>query len=470
MSFTTNSCCHPVKITRLAPGDQQLALEYVVRADAEYAAAAAYVRPVDGNDWSVFPCEGTTAVIGPFWNRTDYIVRIVLTDADGTVIGRSRDRLFRCGFVPGIVVNYLHPEDDAFLSSGNCTCSPSICRAPDGALLVSMDIFKGGGGQDLTQIFRSEDNGETWHYASSLRPCYWGSLFTHRDKVYLLNTSTEYGALQLYGSADGGYTWCGPTVLIPGGSRAAGGPHKAPMPVTEYNGRLWSGVEYGSWQTRMHCPGVVSAPVDADLMDPASWSCTGFLPYDPEKVTGLVGTPVGGSIEGNVVPTPDGGLWDILRLQTGSCVPNYGKAYVVRVDADHPDKLPAFERLIDFPGNLSKFFIRRSPEDGMYYAFSNRVTLGDPAKKSSDAVNLAQRNVLTMLRSADLVHWEVRRDILNYADNCYGEDDKKVGFQYPSFIFDGEDILLAVRTAINNAENFHNANHITFHRVHGYAM
>ena len=86
-----------------------------------------------------------------------------------------------------------------------------------------------------------------------------------------------------------------------------------------------------------------------------------------------------------------------------------------------------------------------------------------------------QINRITIIRllrlsvSDDLKHWSTVRDILNYEDNCFAEDSTKVGFQYPSFIFDDSDILAAVRTALNGAENFHNANHITFHRIRNYA-
>ena len=41
----------------------------------------------------------------------------------------------------------------------------------------------------------------------------------------------------------------------------------------------------------------------------------------------------------------------------------------------------------------------------------------------------------------------------------------EVGYQYPSFIFDGDDILLQVRTATNGAHNFHDANYQTFHVI-----
>lgn len=459
MSAEPNAIPAPsVSIVRMAPGDQRLNFEFSAGGSAAGAALFANVRLLTSGEWDRYPCRGESATIAPLLNGVDYEIRITAETPDGTVLCRSADRLFRCGFVPGTVVAYLHPEDDTFIASGNATCSPSICAAPDGSLLVSHDIYRSKGGQNLTHVYRSEDGGQTWRFASALSPCFWGGLFVHRGKVYLLATATEYGALLLYESSDCGMSWRGPVQLLEGGSSEAGGPHKAPMPVIEHAGRLWSGVEFGSWRQRMHCPGAVSADVNADLMRPESWVCTGFLPYDPAQVSDVRGYPIGGTIEGNVLVAPDGGLVDLLRYQTATCVPNYGKAYMTLLDAEHPDQPPRFARTVEFPGNLSKFYILRSPSDGRYYALSNRVT----------TETLNQRNILTLSVSDDLIHWQVKRDILNYADNCFPEGEDKVGFQYPSFLFDGDDILAVSRTAVNGAENFHNANFITFHRIRNY--
>jgi len=79
-----------------------------------------------------------------------------------------------------------------------------------------------------------------------------------------------------------------------------------------------------------------------------------------------------------------------------------------------------------------------------------------------------KRNVLTLISSVDLENWEEVIDILNYQDNDWHENYKKVGFQYVDFIFEGNDILFVSRTALNGAYNRHNANHITFHRIENF--
>ncbi len=44
-----------------------------------------------------------------------------------------------------------------------------------------------------------------------------------------------------------------------------------------------------------------------------------------------------------------------------------------------------------------------------------------------------------------------------------------VGFQYVDWLFDGNDIIAVSRTAFNGARNYHDANHLTFHRVRDFA-
>jgi hypothetical protein len=271
----------------------------------------------------------------------------------------------------------------------------------------------------------------------------------------MLSTSTEYGDLLIGRSDDGGETWSAPTMLIPGGSREIGGPHKAPMPVIAHNGRLWSAVEYGSHSLGGHAAGIVSVPEDADLLETTSWTATPFLPYDSAWSGTIVGGDKPGVLEGNTVVRPDGQLVNILRYNTRGGTPNYGRAIVLRVnDVEHGAPL-AFEEVIDFHGNMSKFSIRHDSVSGRYWSLVNRV----------NSSNVSQRNILTLVSSADTVNWTIHRDILNYEENGWSEDNTKVGFQYVDWMFQGEDLAVASRTAINGAHNYHNANYITFHRI-----
>lgn len=445
-----------VAVTRIAPGDQRASVDfaYYGKDSAALRFEAELTRSDGSGGMRRFPAAGGTAAAEGLVNGVDYAARIVATDASGRLRARSGARLLRAGFVPGVVVNYIHPEDYSYRSSGRSPASPSLVRLPCGALLASHDVFWGGGGQNLTKIFSSEDDGRTWHYLTDVFPCFWGKLFVHRGLLYLLGMSTEYGDLELFRSDDGGAHWSRPAILCKGGDAARGGPHKAPMPVVAHAGRLWSAVDYGCWAKGGHASGVVSVHEDADLMDPASWVVTPFLPFD-RNWPGLLPADHPGLLEGNVVVAPDGGLVNFLRYNSA---PSYGKAVKLRVDVDHPAAPLRFEAAVDFPGNMSKFTILRDPVTGRYYSLVNRVT----------SCETWQRNILTLTSSADLLHWKIERDILNYEDNGWPEDRTKVGFQYVDWIFDGDDLLALSRTAVNGAYNFHNANHITFHRIRNF--
>ena len=47
-------------------------------------------------------------------------------------------------------------------------------------------------------------------------------------------------------------------------------------------------------------------------------------------------------------------------------------------------------------------------------------------------------------------------------------DPEHVGFQYPDWIFDGDDILLRVRVAFGRSFNYHDANYQCFFRIENY--
>ncbi|NHN30300.1 sialidase family protein [Paenibacillus agricola] len=373
-------------------------------------------------------------------------------------LAESPVRKARTGEVPGIVINYIHPDDYTYDFSGRSPASPSIVKLPNGTLLASHDVFWGLYGQNLSKVFRSLDGGRSWTFLCDLFPCYWGKLFLHRGALYMLGTSTEYGALLIGRSDDGGMTWSAPTELLTAGSRKEGGPHKAPMPVVEHEGRIWSAVEYGSWDNGGHATGAISAPAHADLLDAANWVVTPFLPYNREWTGIIEGGDKPSLLEGNIVIAPDGRLVNLLRYNTKGGNPDYGKAIILDVNTAHPGADLTFGSVVDFHGNMSKFTVHYDPVSRRYWSLVNRVTLS----------NVSQRNILSLVSSEDLELWQVHTDVLNYQENGWMEDDLKVGFQYVDWLFEGKHIILVSRTAINGAFNYHNANYITFHTLENY--
>ncbi len=363
---------------------------------------------------------------------------------------KSRIRLARTGESVGVVVNYLHPDDGAYSFSGRYLCSPSLVKHPDGFLLASMDVYADKHPQNLTFIFRSDDNGETWHYVSELMPCFWGKMFMHKGELYMLSCSTEYGDLIIGKSTDGGKTFSAPVTLLRGsnGKNGNDGIHKNPQNIMIHNGRIYETLEWGTWENKEygHAAMVMSCDVNDDLLVPENWSFTEPVMFDyfvPEIED--LKKPVM-TIEGTLTLSLKGELLNIMRF--GKC--NYAIAY--KVNTQNHDAPLEFKKLIHFEANFSKFMMKYDAVSKRYYSIGARI---------HDTSLPRARNLLSLMSSADLENWEVVCDLMDYR-HC---DPEKYGFQYADFEFDGDDIIYLCRTAINNPNNYHNSNYSTFHRI-----
>ncbi|MEW6360067.1 MAG: fibronectin type III domain-containing protein [Planctomycetota bacterium] len=446
-------------IVRVLPGNHQVTIEWTKPeksdpTDLRYTVEAKLLTASwDDAIVAAVPGDQLSAAMTGLLNYADYSIRVRAERVSaGKQIGRSAERIVRPGPPPGVVIDYLHKDDPYYAERGQYIGSPSIARMPDGALVTSHDIFGPGTpdfSDDLSRVFRSEDRGETWRHVADVEPAFWGKVFVHKGELYLLACRKQYGDLLLHHSPDGGRTWEKPAVI------AEGEYHKAPMPVIEHKGRLWTCVELkrGAWAAGF---AAVAAPIplDADLMNPKNWTVSEPLPYDPAWLPKDLKVKEGtdGLLEGNAVVDPDGNLLDILRYHIA---PNFDKALVLNIAPD--GKSLSFNRVINFYGGMTKFTIRRHPETGVYWSLVNRVT--DPTK-------YAMRSVLTLVKSPDLNHWTLVRDVLR-DDNETAP--RYTAFQYVDWLFDGEDIIVASRTAFNGAHNFHDANYLTFHRVKDFA-
>jgi len=418
-------------ICRLAPYENRIELEWFDKG-GENIGHRLFVSVRGKEEWHEEMLYGPVAVLNGLQPETEYELYV---ERDGGV--RSNIRLARTGTVPGTIVNYLHPEDGQYDFVGQFLCSPAITRLDDGSLLASMDVFRGDGARNLSLLFRSEDEGITWRYLTDLFPCFWGTPFVHGGKLYMIAVSNKYGDLLLGCSEDNGKTWGAPVALMRGaccpGSK---GFHRAPMPVMRYKGRLWTAPDFGGWECGVFGTTLVSIDENADLMDPDNWVLSPPLDHD-RSWPGAVNTA--GGLESNAVPAPDGSIVVLTRYAEG-------KALFLRGDLDSPESRLKFEEIMDFPMGHTKFEVRRHP-NGKYYAAGN---------------TLPGRNVLALFSSDDLKQWTKHSDIVNYSHAPL----EKVGFQYPAFMFNGEDeIYLLSRSAFNGADTFHNNNYVTFHRV-----
>jgi hypothetical protein len=351
--------------------------------------------------------------------------------------------------------------------------SPSLVRLPDGVLVASHDYFGPGcprnheAEESLTSIYRSEDNGQSWVNVTHVMNAYWSSLFVHQGALFLFGTSQQYGSIVIRRSDDGGFTWTHPrdekTGLLFRGGYFHDNPnyHCAPVPILVHEGRLYRGFEDcrdARWGNGFQAL-VVSAPVDADLLDAANWTMSNKVSFDPAWVPedwGKLANP--GWLEGNVVADRDGQLWDILRFHSD---PLADKAAMVKLSADGTTLAfaPA-DGFIDFPGGMTKFTIRWDESTGQYLALCNNNT---------DASRPSQRNILSLCASADLRNWRVVKTLVEDTSGLNWPDSLRLtGYQYVDWQFDGDDLIYFVRTAWRGARNFHDANRMIYHVLPDY--
>ncbi|MCZ2156546.1 MAG: glycoside hydrolase [Bryobacterales bacterium] len=342
---------------------------------------------------------------------------------------------------PGVVI------DHQFASTREYIGSPSIVILPNGDYVASHDFFgKGSTSTEsaVTRTFRSTDCGKTWRRTAEFNDQFWSNLFVYRGVLYLMGTTYEYGRIVIRRSDDGGVTWSEPSYLT-----KDTGYHTAPVPVLEHQGGLWRAMEFhpdGKWGFFQSF--ALSAPAGSDLMDAANWRMTERLAYPKDLA------PEGDHwLEGNVVVDRKGRLVIVLR------VANIEKAAIVRVEGA---KL-AFERLVPFPGGAKKFTIRWDPKSKRYWTLSNPALPQFP-KSATDPASV--RNTLALMSSKDLRKWEVKRIVLSHPD------PEKHAFQYVDWQFDGNDLVVASRTAFDDEEGGaprgHDANFLTFHRVENF--
>lgn len=361
--------------------------------------------------------------------------------------------------------------------------SPGILSLSDGSLIISHDFFGSkspkntNGDSNLTHIYISKDYGTKWSFLSEIRGAFWSKLFSLNEKIYLLGCSSEYGNIVIRESTDQGGTWSQPTneksglLFKAGQGKIAPNYHGAPVPVLiteKYIYRAFEDNTSRKWpQGFKAC--VISAKKGADLLDSSSWTMSNKLAFSPPPNQSNFKKKRGGWLEGNVVSTPNGQVYNILRVNSLSR-PNLAAITSLSKDRTHLTFDPSAQ-YISFPGGMSKFTVRYDELSKKYLTLSNEVI---------DKSNPFQRNHLVLASSDDLINWKTEFVILSKPEKpclkrrlakifiprlIYPFLVNKIGFQYADWIIDGDNLLIALRTAFNGARNFHDSNYITFYRI-----
>lgn len=381
--------------------------------------------------------------------RTPAICFFILLGAIGPPLKAAEPSL-DTSQVPGKVIAH-YPKSD-----GKYVGSPGIASIGDGVYLAKHDEFGPGTREHesaITQLYRSDDAGKNWKRTHTFDGLFWASIFTVRDSVYLLGTTKHHGNLVILRSGDGGKTWTKPTDSDHG-MLLEGQYHTAPVPIVVHNGRIWRAVEDAGgsdvWGQRYRAM-MISAPIDADLLKSSNWTFSNFLTRDPKLLDGKFNA----WLEGNAVVTLENKVVNILRVDFN---PEGGVAAIVRVSDDGREVTFDPKDLIQFPGGATKFTIRHDPKSNLYWTLSNFTP-----EHHRDTRAASTRNTLALASSPDLRNWTVRSVVLYHPDVTHH------AFQYVDWLFEGDDLIVASRTAFDDglggAHRAHDANFLTFHRV-----
>lgn len=347
--------------------------------------------------------------------------------------------------VPGTVLSYQPLQYDPLFSvvPRYFIADPEIAVLPNGDYVAAHTIAGNFASQDFTRIFRSSDQGVTWTSLGTLNGMYRGSLFAHGGHLYIYgaeNLEPAEGKALIMRSSDNGTTW------TPSPPFSFGGPATPNNPLV-FNGRIWTASSRAS----------VSAPVGADLLDPASWQIKyGFPDGTANPEWRSEGEFIG---EGQIVASPEQGLVILPKVK------DHAMTALGRVNATTGNV--SFDPDNDFialPGGGKKFGAAYDAVSGRFLILSNPIL---PAHYGSSIASDMMRNTLVLQSSEDLRNWKTEKIVL------YSPDERREGFGYPNFDFDGDDLLIIVRTSMKlpgetwpgDTRGGHDSNLLTFHRL-----
>ena len=345
---------------------------------------------------------------------------------------------------------------------------PALVKLPSGGLLVTFEHTLIDANAELPDRFRlavSEDEGRTWRQLPPL-DLHSAQPFVHEGKLYLLGNVAVRRNIVILRSGDEGRSWTGPVTLFEGSY------WNAPTGVLIREGHL-----YRSFNLHENADGtpnlrnyqgcvVIAGDLSRNLLDPAAWRISNRLDY-PGTPSLLTRVPAGGRradhwLESNLVEVKGeirgfhrlripGGAGHGLTHQSTA-----GLAAVTELRDDGQSLQHTFGQFFPIPGAQNKFHMIRDEPSGLYWMAGNIPidSLGRPPGGDD-------RRILILMYSVDAHNW--------FQAGCVAMSKKpREAYNYASLLPDGDDLLLAVRTALGGRHPQAKSTHITFHRVRNF--
>ena len=345
---------------------------------------------------------------------------------------------------------------------------PALVKLPSGRLLVTFEHTRIDANAEVPHRFRlavSEDAGRTWQQLPPL-DLHSAQPFVHKSELYLLGNLAIRRNIVILRSGDEGRSWTGAVTLFEGSY------WNAPTGVLIKEGRL-----YRSFNLHENADGtpnlrnyqgcvVIAANLSRNLLDPAAWRMSNRLDY-PGTPRLLTRVPVAGRradhwLESNLVEVKSEILgFHRLRIPGGAGhglthQSTAGLAAVTNLTDDGKTLKHSFGQFYPIPGAQNKFHMIRDEPSGLYWMAGNIPvdSLGRPPGGDD-------RRILILMYSVDAHNW--------FQAGCVAMSKKpREAYNYASLLPDGDDLLLAVRTALGGRHSQAKSTHITFHRVRGF--
>lgn len=377
---------------------------------------------------------------------------------------------------------------------------PAMELLPTGRIVATMlthDSLVAADRQWVVSVLTSDDRGRSWTRRKEL-PMVDGQPFAAGGKVYVIG-----GREDLFISrSDDGTTWSDLVPLKTGRTW-----YSFPGAPLRTGGRIWlekecrTQPETGGFPVQVLAPVVLSAPLDADLTRPESWTYSNALgfqdvlarygkpnllgvPFHPpryQKAASAAGPKKGfGWGEGNLVQIhdpshvwfdPSGRTFHIfLRAETGrSGLAAMAKAVVspdgaIGVDLE---RAPTGEPIlyVPLPGGQGSFNILYDAPTRLYLLISSQSTDSMRKIDSLDPWHYGlpsnERTRLALWYSRNCMDW-------CFAGLLTDAGGRKRSYYHGSTLIDGDDLILLMRVADQDAVNCHNSNAIAFQRVPGF--
>ena len=345
---------------------------------------------------------------------------------------------------------------------------PALVKLPGGRLLVTFEHTLIDANAELPDRFRlaaSEDAGRTWRQLPPL-DLHSAQPFVHAGRLYLLGNVAIRRNIVILRSDNEGRSWKGPVTLFEGSY------WNAPTGVLINEGRL-----YRSFNLHENADGtpnlrnyqgcvVIAGDLSRNLLDRSAWRMSNRLDY-PGTPPLLTRVPAAGRrpdhwLESNLVEVkgeirgfhrlrvPGGAAHGLTHQSTA------GLAAVTDLTDDGTNLIHTFGQFFPIPGAQNKFHIIRDEPSGLYWMAGNIPvdSLGGPPGGDD-------RRILILMYSVDAHNW--------FQAGCVAmSKNPREAYNYASLLPDGDDLLLAVRTALGGRHSQAKSTHITFHRVRGF--